>query len=116
MVRKSTKLALIFAGVATLALAGTVQADDRGGSGARTGAVIMSRGADAAHADLMRDWGYRGTDQGKRINLRTSPELNADLMREWSGPVKGSEAQTREAPRARAADSAYDDLMRNWGG
>jgi hypothetical protein len=115
MVQQSPKLVLLLTGAAMLGLAGAVLADDRGGSTGQ-GTVIMSRGADAAHADLMRDWGYKGVDQGRRINLRTSPELNADLMREWGGPAKGTEAQTRQAPHSRATDAAYDDLMRNWGG
>lgn len=115
MVQRSSKLVLLLAGAALVALAGAVQADDRSGSTAK-GTVIKSRGADAAHADLMRDWGYKGADQGRSINLRTDAELNADLMRDWGGPGKATEAQTRQAPHSRETDAAYDDLMRNWGG
>ena len=115
MVRQSPKLVLLLAGAAMLSLAAAVQADDRGGS-TKSGTAIMSRGADAAHADLMRDWSYKGSDQRKSINLRTEPELNADLMRDWDGPGKAAAPQARETPHSRAADSAYDDLMRNWGG
>jgi len=116
MMRKFPRLALTAAGLVALGLAGAVHADERGGSTGARGSAIKSRGADAAHADLMRDWNYKGADQGRSISLRNEAELNADLVRDWTGPRKGSESQARQAPHSRAADSAYDDLMRNWGG
>ncbi|HWQ39856.1 MAG TPA: hypothetical protein VNM24_14840 [Burkholderiales bacterium] len=116
MTRKSPTLVLALAGAVALGLAGLAQADDRGGAVESQATMIKSRGADAAYADLMRDWSYKGADQGKAVNLRSDPELTADLMRDWSGPAKGTAVQSRRAPHSRAAESAYDDLMRNWGG
>lgn len=116
MKRRSPRFILALAGAVALGLAGLAQADNRGGSDERQGTMIKSRGADAAHADLMRDWSYKGTDQGKAVNLRSDPELTADLMRDWNGPAKATAGQSRRALHSRAAESAYDDLMRNWGG
>jgi hypothetical protein len=115
MVQQSTKLVLLLAGALALGLAGIAQADDRGSVGSQ-GTAIKSRGADAAHADLMRDWNYKSGDQGRSITLRTDSQLNADLMRDWDGPGKAGAVQTRKTPHSRSVESAYDDLMRNWGG
>ena len=76
----------------------------------------MSRGADSAHADLVRNWSYKGSEQGRRVSLRTDAELNADLMRDWDGPDKSDTVQSRGAPHSRTSESAYNDLIRNWGG
>jgi hypothetical protein len=115
MTRKSSRIVLALPGAAALGLAGLVQADEHGGSPTPRGTVIKSRGADAAHADLMRDWSYKGRDEGRSITLRTDAALTADLMREWDGPAH-IPALSRKAPHSRAVESAYDDLMRNWGG
>jgi hypothetical protein len=80
------------------------------------GNAIRSRGADAAHAELMRDWSYRGHDQGVNVNLRNEPQLNADLTRNWNGAPKEAAAQPAGNPHSRNSKAAYDDLMRNWGG
>jgi hypothetical protein len=116
MLRKSSKLLVAAAGVFAFGLAGISQADDQDDSVGTQGTVIKSRGADSAHADLMRDWDYKSADQGKRVTLRTDAELNADLMRDWDGPAKSGAVQTRQAPHSRTSESAYDDLIRNWGG
>lgn len=76
---------------------------------------MRSRGVAAAHADLVRDWNYRGTDQGVAVKLRTDAELTADLMRDWNGPAKTALHPPRRVLESRTLDAAYNDLVRNWG-
>lgn len=110
---QKSKLLIALLGAAALQLTAVAYAD-RGAGSTQSGNVIMSRGADAAQADLNRDWAYKGQDQGRALSLRSDEELSADLNRDWSGGKKST--TTRRAPHSRSADSAHDDLMRNWGG
>ncbi len=87
-------------------------------AGAMAEGTIYTRNADAAHADLVRDWNYRDTGANADfVRQRTTAEMYADLVRDWNGPAKADvAAQERRAVHSRTAQQAYDDLVRNWGG
>ena len=87
-------------------------------AGAMAEGSINTRSADAARADLVRDWNYRATGANAGlVRQRTAAEMNADLVRDWNGPAKADvAAQEKRALQSRTADQAYDDLVRNWGG
>ena len=87
-------------------------------AGAMAEGSINTRSADAARADLVRDWNYRATGANAGlVRQRTAAEMNADLVRDWNGPAKADvAAQEKRALQSRTAEQAYDDLVRNWGG
>jgi hypothetical protein len=87
-------------------------------AGAMAEDTIYTRSSDATRADLVRDWGHRGTDtNADLVRQRTTAEMYADLVRDWNGPAKADVAsQERRAVHSRTAKQAYDDLVRNWGG
>ena len=87
-------------------------------AGAMAEGTIYTRNADAAHADLVRDWSYRATGANPGlVRQRTSSEMHTDLVRDWKGPAKSDvAAQEKRAVHSRTAEQAYDDLVRNWGG
>ena len=87
-------------------------------AGAMAEGAIHTRSADAAHADLVRDWNYRATGANTGlVRQRTAAEMQADLVRDWNGPAKTDvAAQEKRALQSRTAEQAYDDLVRNWGG
>jgi hypothetical protein len=87
-------------------------------AGAMAEGTIYTRSADAAHADLVRDWNYRATGANTGlVRQRTVAEMNADLVRDWNGAAKADiAAQEKRALHSRTAEQAYDDLVRNWGG
>lgn len=111
---QSSKLVIALLGAAALQLAAVSYADDRSGVSS-AGSSIKSRGQDAAHADLVRDWNYKGQDNPRDLRLRSDDDLNADLNRDWDGPDQKA-ADQRRTPHTRSAKQANDDLMRNWGG
>lgn len=111
---KATTLYLAVAAFA-LPFAG-VQADDHALPGGKQEShFAYARNADAAHADLVRDWDYGGPQTGAPVRLRTDAELTADLVRDWNGPGKAAAAQARPAVSTRSAEAAHNDLVRNWG-
>jgi hypothetical protein len=110
-----SRIASALLGAVALQLAAVAQADDSSAGNSAPDTAIKSRGADAAQADLTRNWDYKGQDTGSDLNLRSDEELNADLNRDWDGPDQNATAEKR-TPHSRSGDAAYDDLMRNWGG
>ena len=51
------------------------------------------------------------------IYTRSADAAHADLVRDWNGPAKADIAsQEKRALHSRTAEQAYDDLVRNWGG
>ena len=100
-----TKLMLAGA-VAAMMVAGGVYAD---------GSKIVSRSPEAAQADLVRDWNFKGGGASVPVRERTKAEMQADLVRDWNGPSKEAvAAEERSTPQTRTTQQAYDDLMRNW--
>ncbi|HEV8259803.1 MAG TPA: hypothetical protein VGQ19_03485 [Burkholderiales bacterium] len=87
-------------------------------AGAMAEGTIYTRNADAARADLVRDWDYRATGANAGfVRQRTTAEMHADLIRDWNGPAGADvAAQEKRAVHSRSAQQAYDDLVRNWGG
>jgi len=87
-------------------------------AGAMAQGNIYTRNADAAHADLVRDWNYRATGAAPSlVRQRSAAEMHTDLVRDWNGPAKAdAAAQEKRAVHSRTVDQAYDDLVRNWGG
>ncbi|HZP92779.1 MAG TPA: hypothetical protein VFB20_07860 [Burkholderiales bacterium] len=109
-------LSLAVAGAALALQFGGVQADDHVLPGGKQEShFAYARNADAAHADLVRDWNYSGQQTGAPVRLRTDAELTADLVRDWSGPGKAAAAQPRPAVSIRSVEAAHNDLVRNWG-
>jgi hypothetical protein len=87
-------------------------------AGAMAEGTIYARSADAAHADLIRDWNYRATGANAGlVRQRTAADMHADLVRDWNAPAKADvAAQEKRALHTRTVEQAYDDLVRNWGG
>ena len=87
-------------------------------AGAMAEGTIYSRSADAAHADLVRDWNYRATGAAPSlVRQRSAAEMHSDLVRDWDGPAKAEVAgQEKRVVHSRTVEQAYDDLVRNWGG
>ncbi len=87
-------------------------------AGAMAEGTIYTRSADAARADLVRDWNYRATGANAGlVRQRTAADMHADLVRDWNGPAKADvAAQEKRALHTRTEKQAYDDLVRNWGG
>lgn len=87
-------------------------------AGAMAEGTIYTRSADAARADLVRDWNYRATGANAGlVRQRTAAEMHADLVRDWNGPAKADVAvQEKRTLQTRTEKQAYDDLVRNWGG
>ena len=85
-------------------------------AGAMAEGTIYSRSPDAAHADMVRDWNYRGTGANAvLVRQRTAVEMRADLVRDWNGPTKAAvSAEEKRALHTRTAEQAHNDLMRNW--
>lgn len=78
---------------------------------------IYTRSVEAAHADLVRDWNFKGAGTPGVVRQRTRAEMQADLVRNWNGPSKADVAAEQHAVvNARTEQQAFDDLVRNWGG
>lgn len=97
-----TKLALATAFAAT-AFAGAASAES----------TIYTRSADAAQADLVRDWSFNGSGEPGVVRQRTHAEMQADLVRDWN-PVKADAGDEKLQLQSRSSQQAYDDLVRNW--
>lgn len=77
--------------------------------------TIYTRSADAAQADLVRDWNFNGGGNAGVVHQRTQAEMQADLVRDWQGPSKAAiSAETTRSLQTRTAQQTYDDLVRNW--
>ena len=98
-----TKLALASAFAAT-AFAGAASAEGN----------IYTRSADAAQADLVRNWNFNGGGNAGQVRQRTKSEMQADLVRNWNGPSKAAAAEEKGTVYTRSTQQAYDDLVRNW--
>ena len=87
-------------------------------AGAMAEGSIYTRNADAAHADLVRDWNHRATGATPSlVRQRSAAEMHSDLVRDWNGAAKAEvSAQEKRGVHTRTVDQAYDDLVRNWGG
>jgi hypothetical protein len=96
-----TKLAIVSAFAAT-AFAGAASAEG----------TIYTRSADAAQADLVRDWNFNGGGAAGQVRQRTRSEMQADLVRDWNPKAAGFEE--KGALHTRSTQQAYDDLVRNW--
>jgi len=84
-------------------------------AGAMAEGTIYSRSPDAAHADMVRDWNYRGTGANAvLVRQRTAVEMQADLVRDWNGPAKAAvSTEEKRALHTRNAEQAHNALMRN---
>lgn len=98
---KATKLA-IAAAVAATAFAGAAFAEG----------TIYTRSADAAQADLVRDWNFNGGGNPGVVRQRTKADMHADLVRDWN--PKAAAAEEKGQLHTRSTQQAYDDLVRNW--
>jgi hypothetical protein len=96
-----TKLALATA-FATAAFAGAASAEG----------TIYTRSADAAQADLVRDWNFNGGGNAGQVRQRTTSEMQADLVRDWNPKAAGIEE--KGTLHTRSTQQAHDDLVRNW--
>lgn len=69
---------------------------------------VNTRSAEAAHADLMRDWSYRpaaNEQPGGSVRVRTAADAYADLIRDWQGVTrKNAAAEVRRPAVSRTAD------------
>ena len=107
---KSAFKMMLAGAVASTMFAGAAVADD-------TKPRIYTRSVEAAHADLVRDWNFKGAGTAGVVRQRTKAEMQADLVRDWNGPSKAAMAAEKNAVvNARTEQQAYDDLVRNWGG
>lgn len=103
----------------TMMLAGVVASTMFAGAAAADDAKprIYTRSVEAAHADLVRDWNFKGAGTPGVVRQRTKAEMQADLVRDWNGPSKAEVAADQHAVvNARSEQQAFDDLVRNWGG
>lgn len=101
---------MLAAAVASTMFAGVAVADD-------AKPRIYTRSVEAAHADLVRDWNFKGAGTPGVVRQRTRAEMQADLVRDWNGPSKAAMAADQNAVvNARSEQQAFDDLVRNWGG
>ena len=51
------------------------------------------------------------------IYTRSADAARADLVRDWNGAARADvAAQEKRVLHSRTAEQAYDDLVRNWGG
>jgi hypothetical protein len=58
--------------------------------GGESAGIITSRSEDAAYADLIRDWNFKGSNTPtKSVASRNQDNAHADLVRDWNAkPVK----------------------------
>ena len=96
-----TKLALVTAFAAT-AFAGVASAEG----------TIYTRSADAAQADLVRNWNFNGGGNAGQVRQRSKSAMQADLVRDWNPKAAGIEETG--TLHTRSTQQAYDDLVRNW--
>lgn len=69
--------------------------------GGESAGVITSRSEDAAYADLIRDWNFKGSNTpSKSIASRNRTNAHADLIRDWN--AKPAKEETEDGtPHAR---------------
>jgi len=100
--------------VAKFVLAGAVAATTAFAGAAFADGTIYTRSADAAQADLNRDWNFNGGGNTGIVRQRTQSEMQADLVRDWNGPSKAAQQEVKGTLHTRSTQQAYDDLVRNW--
>lgn len=72
---------------------------------------VRTRSADAAYADLMRDWNAKDTGQaGSAVRFRSQEAAQADLLRDWNAKPGGEKGVVGR----RSENAMYKDLMRDW--
>lgn len=98
--------------IAKVALAAALSATAFAGA-ASAESTIYTRSADAAQADLVRDWSFNGGGNPGVVRQRTKADMHADLVRDWN-PKAAAASDEKVTLHSRSAQQAYDDLVRNW--